>query len=132
MPTEMPTEMPSEGPSTRSHRDQPFVQSAQVEWETVGQGVRRKVLAHTADLMLVRVDFEAGAIGPLHFHPHRQITYVADGRFRAHMGDETRELVRGDTFLALANVPHSVVALESGTLLDSFTPAREDFLTPTA
>ncbi len=109
-------------------RDAAFVHSADVTWETVGDGVRRKVLAHTADLMLVRVDFDAGAVGAVHQHPHRQISYVAEGRFQVQMGDETRELVRGDSFLAMANVPHGVVALEAGTLMDSFTPAREDFL----
>jgi len=111
-----------------SNRDRPFVHSADSPWERVGAGVRRQILAHSADLMLVRVEFDAGAVGTWHHHPHRQVTYVSDGRFRAQVGDETRELTRGDCFLALANVPHSVIALEAGTLLDSFTPAREDFL----
>ena len=114
--------------ATRGHRDHTFVHGAPAQWETMHGGVRRQILAHTTDLMLVRVDFDAGAVGQLHQHQHRQISYVAEGRFRAQVGDETRELVRGDSFLVLANKPHSVVALEAGTLLDSFTPAREDFL----
>ena len=80
--------------------------------------------------MLVRVEFVAGAVGAWHQHPHRQITWVVSGRFRVQLGADTRELVAGDCFLALADVPHSVLALEAGALLDSFTPAREDFLTP--
>ena len=111
-----------------SNRDRTFVHGAETPWEDVGAGVRRQILAHSSDLMLVRVEFEAGAVGALHHHPHRQLTYVAAGRFRAQVGSETRELVSGDCFLALADVPHSVIALEAGTLLDSFTPAREDFL----
>ncbi len=113
-------------------RDEPFVLHAETPWESVGVGVRRQILAHSADLMLVRVEFADGAIGALHHHPHRQITWVAEGRFRVQLGDVTRTLVAGDCFLALANVPHSVVALEPGTLLDSFTPARDDFLTARA
>ncbi len=102
--------------------------SRDIPWETAGDGVRRKVLAHTQDLMLVRVEFEAGAVGAMHHHPHRQISYVAEGAFRVQVGGVTRELRRGDSFLALADVPHGVTALEAGTLLDCFTPAREDFL----
>ena len=109
-------------------RDQPFVLHADTPWVSVGVGVRRQILAHAADLMLVRVEFAQGAVGALHHHPHRQITWVANGQFRVQLGDVTRTLVAGDCFLALANVPHSVVALEAGTLLDSFTPAREDFV----
>lgn len=82
--------------------------------------------------MLVRVDFERGAVGSMHHHAHRQVTWVAGGRFRATVGDETRELEIGDSFLAERDVPHGVVALEAGTLIDVFTPMREDFLTPDA
>ena len=78
--------------------------------------------------MLVRVSFEPGAIGALHHHPHRQATYVAAGSFEVTVGDSRRTLHTGDTFFAPANVPHSVVALEEGILIDCFTPARTDFI----
>ena len=32
-------------------------------WEQTGEGVRRQILGHGPDLMMVRVDFDAGAIG---------------------------------------------------------------------
>jgi len=102
--------------------------TSEVAWEVVGDGIRRQILSHTSDLMLVRVDFDAGAVGAVHHHPHRQISFVATGKFRVQVGDERRVLSAGDTFLALSDVPHGVTALEAGTLLDSFTPAREDFL----
>jgi quercetin dioxygenase-like cupin family protein len=34
----------------------------------------------------------------------------------------------GDSFFVSADLIHGVVALEAGTLIDVFTPAREDFL----
>lgn len=106
------------------------VRSAECAWETVGAGVRRQVLGHLPDLMIVRVDFEAGAIGPIHAHPHHQVSYVASGRFDVTIGADTTVLVAGDSFAAAADVPHGVRALEQGTLIDSFTPARADFLSP--
>lgn len=108
--------------------ESPFVASADVAWTTVGAGVRRQVLGHGPDLMLVRVEFERDAVGVVHHHPHRQVTYVAAGRFAVQVGDARRELGIGDSFFAVADVPHGVVALEAGTLIDVFTPAREDFL----
>ena len=40
------------------------------------------------------------------------------------------ELVAGDCFYASADVPHGVRAIEAGTLIDVFTPIREDLLGP--
>ena len=105
-----------------------FVRGADVTWEQMDVGVRRQVLAHGPDLMLVRVDFREGAVGRVHHHPHRQATYVAAGRFEVSVGEETTTLDAGDSFFAVADVPHGVRALRDGTLLDCFTPARQDFL----
>jgi quercetin dioxygenase-like cupin family protein len=109
-----------------------FVRNANAPWETVGEGVRRQILGHGPDLMLVRVEFRKGAIGAIHHHPHRQVTYVARGSFDAQVGGETQRLGPGDCFFVTADAPHGVVALEDGTLIDVFTPAREDFLRGTA
>lgn len=109
---------------------QPFVRGDDAAWEIMGPGVRRQILGHGDDLMIVRVEFEAGAAGALHHHPHRQATYVAAGRFEVTVGDVSRTLAAGDCFFAAAEVPHAVRALDAGTLIDSFTPARADFLTP--
>jgi quercetin dioxygenase-like cupin family protein len=107
---------------------EPFAVSADLRWEELGGGVRRQLLGHVADLMMVRVDFDAHAIGSVHHHPHRQASYVAAGRFRVTVGEQIRELGIGDCFITVADVPHGVVALEAGTLVDVFTPARADFL----
>jgi quercetin dioxygenase-like cupin family protein len=44
------------------------------------------------------------------------------------VGDETRVLSAGDSFIAPANVVHGVKALDAGRLIDSFTPHRAAFL----
>ena len=106
----------------------PFVRSADVAWETVGEGVRRQVLGHGPDLMLVVVEFEAGAVGALHRHPHRQVSWVAAGSFEVSVDGVWQVLRAGDCFYVGADLEHGVVAREAGTLVDVFTPAREDFL----
>lgn len=106
-----------------------FVCGKDVPVVDAAPGVTRQVLAHEPQLMLVRVVFTKGAVGYVHSHPHKQVTYVASGRFEATMGNERRLIGPGDSYFAPPDVPHGVVALEDGVLLDVFTPAREDFLT---
>ena len=108
--------------------DTPFVDSSATAWTTMAPGIERQILSHGPDLMLVRVKFDAGAVGAVHNHPHRQATYVAEGSFEVSVGDNRQTLRQGDTFFAAADVPHGVKALEPGILIDCFTPARADFL----
>ena len=93
-----------------------------------GEGVTRRILAYTDQLMCVENTFQKGAVGKLHSHPHTQITYVVSGRFRFTIGDETREVGPGDTLLKQNGVMHGCVCLEGGVMLDFFTPMREDFI----
>ena len=94
----------------------------------LGGGVTRRVLAWTEQLMIVEVGFEAGSTGSVHTHPHCQNTYVKSGRFRFTIDGEAVEVGPGDTIAFPSNIPHGTLCLEAGTLLDMFTPMREDFL----
>ena len=91
-------------------------------------GVTRQVLAETAELMVVAFRFETGAEGRLHSHPHVQATYVETGRFSFRMGGDTRELGPGDSLVIPSDVEHGCLCREAGTLIDTFTPRRDDFL----
>lgn len=91
-------------------------------------GVSRRILAHAEKMMAVEVSFEKGAVGAMHTHPHVQISYVLEGKFEAKIGEETQVISVGDTYYTAPDVPHGVVCLEKGKLLDIFTPERKDFL----
>ena len=93
-----------------------------------GPGSTRRVLLHTPELMLVEFAFEEGAVGAAHSHPHVQASYVAAGRFEVMIGGATETLSPGDSFIVPSGVTHGVRALEAGTLIDSFTPLRADFI----
>ena len=105
-----------------------FARGDDGEWTELGQGNRRRVILHTDELMLVEFAFEKGGIGALHSHPHVQGSYIAEGRFEVTVGEHTRVLSTGDSFIAPSGVVHGVKALEAGRLIDSFTPHRADFL----
>lgn len=105
-----------------------FINSGNIEWETVANGVERKILGYDDQVMMVHIRFEKGAIGTLHHHFHRQVSYVESGRFEVTIDGEKSILVQGDCFFIAPHLVHGVVALEKGSLVDVFTPARMDFI----
>ncbi len=98
------------------------------DYQELGGGVRRRVLSYNERIMAVEVCFERGAVGALHTHPHEQISYVLSGRFQYTEGESSSIISAGDSYAVASGVPHGVVCLEEGVLLDVFTPMREDFV----
>jgi quercetin dioxygenase-like cupin family protein len=105
-----------------------FIQDKDIAWEFPDTGIRRKVMAYNDQLMLVRVDFEQGAIGTLHKHYHTQISHVESGVFEVEVAGQKKILRAGDAFNVPSDVIHGVVCLEAGVLIDIFNPCREDFI----
>lgn len=99
-------------------------------WEELGDGIKRKIITWSDELMMVRVHFAKGAIGTPHKHDiHDQIAYVAAGSFEVVIEGEKRILKTGDAYMAVKNEVHGVVALEEDSeLIDTFSPKRADFL----
>lgn len=93
-----------------------------------GGGLTRKVAAYNENVMCVEVHFETGTVAALHCHPHEQITYVISGRFEFAVGDKTYIISAGDSLYKQPNILHGATCIETGTLLDIFTPHREDFV----
>ncbi|CAG9620952.1 cupin domain-containing protein [Sutcliffiella rhizosphaerae] len=97
-------------------------------WEEVETGVRRKIHPPGKNMMMMEVQFEEGAVGAAHSHPHEQYTYCLKGKLQFTLGDKNIVLTQGESLFIPSGVVHGVVALESSTLLDAFTPLREDLL----
>ena len=113
---------------SKNYKNEPWVFFKDIPGENVAPGLVRKVLAYCDAAMCVVNEFEEGIVGPLHSHPHTQITFVAEGRFRFTIGKEEREVSRGDTLCKQDGVEHGCLCLEKGVLVDFFTPMREDFV----
>lgn len=99
-----------------------------MKWENPGPGITRQIMAYDGQLMMVKVNFEKGAIGTMHEHYHSQATYVASGKFELTIGGEKRILVAGDGYYVAPDELHGCVCLEAGILIDTFSPVRADFL----
>jgi quercetin dioxygenase-like cupin family protein len=107
-----------------------FVHDADIEWEDLGDGIRRKILTFESRVMMARIAFEPGAIGVAHYHPHIQCSYVESGEFWLTISGRREKLVAGDSFLVPPDAVHGAEAITAGILIDVFTPMREDFLSP--
>ncbi len=109
-------------------KNQVWTYNEDIAPEKCGEGVARKILAFTDELMCVENHFEKGGVGALHQHPHTQITYVVSGEFEFEIDGVKKVVKAGDTMLKKDGVVHGCVCLEEGILLDIFNPMREDFL----
>jgi quercetin dioxygenase-like cupin family protein len=86
-----------------------FLIGSEIPWETIDDKVSRQIVGFNDSIMMVKVKFKEGGIGPVHDHYHSQVTYVVSGAFPPH-------------------VSHGAVCKEEGMLIDVFSPHREDFL----
>ncbi|HSN62459.1 MAG TPA: cupin domain-containing protein [Ferruginibacter sp.] len=105
-----------------------FIENADIPWQEMDKGIRRKIMSYDDRLMLVKVAFEKDGVGTLHQHPHTQITHVESGMFEVEIAGEKKVLKGGDAFYIPPNVLHGAVCLEAGVLIDVFSPMREDFI----
>ena len=104
-----------------------FVKTQDAQTFIPEPGMKRQVLAHTDQLMLVRHYFEKDWVGARHSHPHHQLVYVVSGSIRVDIDGKTFDVHAGDSFVVDGNVEHQASALEPSEVLDVFTPVREDY-----
>ena len=105
-----------------------FTYNNEIQATPMVEGVFRKVLSHSENLMVCEITLEQGSVIAAHAHPHEQITYVISGKCRYTVGEETKEVSAGDSVLIPGDVMHSIVVLETMKVIDAFSPARKDFL----
>ena len=105
-----------------------FMSGNDLEWEVVGEGLKRKIMGYDDKIMLVKVFFEVGAVGQLHEHYHSQVTYVESGSFDVTIDGVTKTLKGGDSFYIPPHALHGAICTEAGVLIDVFSPIREDFM----
>ncbi|WP_373229290.1 cupin domain-containing protein [Cohnella sp.] len=97
-------------------------------WENAEPGVTRKIFQPGTSLMMMEVQFEAGAEGYEHSHPHEQMSYCLKGSIEFRIDGEKYVIRQGETIVIPSGAKHGVTALETSALLDTFTPLREDLL----
>ncbi len=109
-------------------RSENFLKGSELPTVEVDGGMKRKIMGYDGQLMLLEVKFNKGDIGYAHQHFHSQTTYVVSGAFEVTINGKTEVLKAGDGFYVEPDALHGAVCLETGILIDTFSPMRQDFL----
>ena len=110
------------------HQSKAFMFGDQTTRETVGEGLTRQLFGYNDSILMARVEFDIGAVGSKHAHPHSQVTYIESGEFDVYIDGEEKRLGPGDSFYIAPNLEHGAVCRKAGVLIDVFSPIRSDFL----
>jgi len=94
----------------------------------VFSGVSIDVLAIGEQSMVARMNYKSGDHVPFHTHPNEQTGYVVSGSIRMRFGEHNEMLQAGDSYSIPSGREHSVDVLKDSTVLDFFTPPRQDYL----
>lgn len=94
----------------------------------IGGGLKRQMLGYNHELMAVKIWFDKGATGYNHAHRHSQVTYIVEGEFHFNIDGVTKVLKAGDSCFMPPNADHGATSPTGGILIDTFSPAREDFV----
>ena len=105
-----------------------FQQHSEEGYRPVLEGIELKTLAHGERTLLAEFRLAAGAVLPMHRHPHEQTGYLVSGRLRLTVGGETFEAGPGDAWCVPSEVEHGGEALVDTVAVEVFSPVREDYL----
>ncbi len=97
-------------------------------WIEISPGIRRRSITSGNTMYQMRAELTAGSRLPEHMHPQEQIAHVMSGRMILTVAGLPHELAAGDAFYIGSNMPHSVETIEDTTVIDTFSPPRDDYL----
>ena len=82
---------------------------------------------HTETMTFSFLDVIAGSTIPDHAHIHEQVSQVVEGVFELTVNGESIRMEPGKIVVIPSNVRHSGIAITNCTILDVFSPVREDY-----
>jgi quercetin dioxygenase-like cupin family protein len=97
-------------------------------WIEIAPGIKRRTIATGRMMYQMRAELEAGSRLPEHAHSQEQIAHVVRGRMKLIVAGTPHELAAGDAFYLASNVPHGVETIDDTTVIDTFSPPRDDYL----
>jgi quercetin dioxygenase-like cupin family protein len=100
----------------------------QSPWIDICPGIKRRTITSGASMYQMLAQLDAGSRMPEHKHRQEQIVHVLKGRMRLIVAGVPHELTAGDAYYLASNVPHGVETIDETTVLDTFSPPREDLL----
>ena len=97
-------------------------------WIPICPGIKRRTLVTGPSMYQMLAQLDAGSHMPAHQHPQEQIVHIVHGRMLLIVDGVRHELRTGDSFYLESDIPHGVETIDETTVLDTFSPPREDLL----
>lgn len=89
--------------------------------DEIETGIRVKMLV-LGTVQLRHLDFEPGTLIPDHRHPEEVVTMILEGTMEMTVGEETREIRKGDVFRVPPKTDHSGRVLSEKVVAVSWSP----------
>lgn len=106
-----------------------FITPKDAEQVEMREGVYRRTMGITDEVMLCEFFLEREAIVPPHSHMNDQVGYIVYGKLEVTIGGETRICERGDSYAVPSGVEHNARAVVDTLAIDVFSPPRNDYRT---
>ena len=104
-----------------------FLETTDRGYKELAPGARTRTF-WGAQMLFSLVEVEAGALVPLHTHPHEQGGIIVEGELEMGIGDEVKLLKPGDMYIIPGDVEHYAQGQQTRAVaLDIFSPVREEF-----
>jgi quercetin dioxygenase-like cupin family protein len=104
-----------------------FADTASLPPQQIWDGILGRTV-HGDRVTLTLVELDADTVVPEHAHENEQLGILLQGAVTFRVGDETRVLEPGGTWVIPANVPHSVATgPEGAVVVEVFSPIRSDW-----
>ncbi|GAA3512120.1 cupin domain-containing protein [Aquimarina addita] len=100
-----------------------FFETKEKSWEDTAPGIKKRMIGYDINIVSEKESF-----GYFYNHFHSQTAKVESKSFEAIVGNQKKNLNGGDDFFTPLNVSNKAVCLESGVLIDVFSPIGKDFL----
>jgi quercetin dioxygenase-like cupin family protein len=84
-------------------------------------------MVHGESSSLVFWDIKKDSVLPEHSHIHEQITHIVEGELEMVIGGKKYLLTAGSVHVIPSLVPHSALAITDCRVIDTFSPARDDY-----
>ena len=105
-----------------------FNKSSGEGYKTVLPGIELKTLVYGEKTLLSEFTLRAGSILPSHSHPQEQTGYLIKGNIRLMIGEQTFDVMPGDSWSIPSNMLHSAEIIQDSVAVEVFSPLREDYL----
>jgi quercetin dioxygenase-like cupin family protein len=105
-----------------------FTRSDANDHKMVAPGIRMRTLCFGSTTLMTEFRLRQGHTLPIHAHPQEQIGYLVSGHIVLTIGEETHDVLAGDSWCITGGVEHGAEVLQDAVAVEVFSPVREDYL----